>query len=63
MVVHNECDAERVGNEWRAQCERRHRYVVCLSVYLLVSNFAQRLPKGFARNFQGRLAMGQWTND
>jgi len=33
--------------------------VVCLSV----SNFAQKVPNGFAWNFQGRLAMGQWTND
>jgi len=31
---------------------------VCLSV----SNFARKLPNGFAWNFQGRLAMGQWTN-
>jgi len=29
--------------------------VVCLSV----SNLAQKLPNGYARNFQGRLAMGQ----
>jgi len=35
---------------------------VCLSVCLSVSNFAQKLPNGFAWNFQGRLAMGQWTN-
>jgi len=33
-------------------------FVVCLSV----SNFAQKLPNGFARNFPGRLAMGHWTN-
>jgi len=32
---------------------------VCLSV----SNFGQKLPNGFAWDFQGRLAMGQWTND
>ena len=32
---------------------------VCLSV----SNFAQKLPNGFAWNFQGTFAMGQWTND
>jgi len=31
-----------------------HVCVVCLSV----SNFAQTLPNGFARNFQGRLAIG-----
>jgi len=40
--------------------------VVCLSVYLsvylFVSNFAQKLPNRFAWNLQGRLAMGQWTN-
>jgi len=30
---------------------------VCLSV----GNFAQKLPNGFVWNFQGRLAMGQWT--
>jgi len=35
---------------------------VCLLVRLSVSNFAQKLPNGFAWNFQGRLAMGQWTN-
>ena len=32
-------------------------FSVCLSVI----NFAQKLRNGFARNFQGRLAMGQWT--
>jgi len=37
--------------------------VVCLFVCLFVSNFAQKLPNGFTWNFQGRLAMGQWTND
>jgi len=37
--------------------------VVCLSVCLSVSNFAQKLPNGFAWNFQGRLVMGQWTDD
>jgi len=32
----------------------------CLLVCLSVSNFAQNLPNGFARNFQqGRLTMGQ----
>jgi len=36
---------------------------VCLSVCLSVSNFVQKLPNGFAWNFKGRLAMGQWTND
>ena len=36
---------------------------VCLSVCLSVSNFAQKLPNGFAWNFQERLAMGQWTHD
>jgi len=36
--------------------------VVCLSVCLIVSNFAQKLPNGFAWNFQGRLAMGQRLN-
>jgi len=33
--------------------------VVCLSVCLSVSNFAQKLLNGFARNAQGRLAMGR----
>jgi len=37
--------------------------IVHLFVSLSVSNFAQKLPNGFAWNFQGRLAMGQWTND
>jgi len=36
---------------------------VCLFVCLFVSNFAQKLPNRFAWNFQGRLAVGQWTND
>jgi len=30
---------------------------------LSVSNFAEKLLNGFAWNFQGRLAIGQWTND
>jgi len=30
---------------------------------LFVSNFVQKLLNRFAWNFQGRLAMGQWTND
>jgi len=33
-----------------------------LSVCQTVSNFAQKLPNGFAWNFQGRLAMGQPIN-
>ena len=37
--------------------------IVCLCVCLSVSNFVQKLLSGFAWNFQGRLAMGQWTND
>jgi len=37
----------------------RHRLSVCLSI----SNFAQILVNGFAWNFQGRLAVSQWTND
>jgi len=36
---------------------------VFIIVCLFVSNFAQKLPNGFASNFQGRLAMDQWTND
>jgi len=32
--------------------------VVCLSVCLSLSNFAQKLPNGFAWNFQGRF---QWA--
>jgi len=36
---------------------------VCLFVCLSVSNFAQKLPNRFASNFQGRLAMGQSTNN
>ena len=35
---------------------------VCLFVCLSVSNFAQKLPNGFAWNFDGRLAMALWTN-
>ena len=35
----------------------------CLFVCLIVSNFVQKLPSGFAWNFQGSLVMGQWTND
>jgi len=35
----------------------------CLSVCLFVSNFTQKLPNGFAWNFQRRLAMCRWTND
>ena len=30
-----------------------------LFVFLSVSNFAQKLPNGFALNFQGKLAIGQ----
>jgi len=30
---------------------------------LFVSNFAQKLPNGFAWNFQGRFAISQGTND
>ena len=37
-------------------CNRRCLFA-CLSVS--VSNFAQKLPNGFERNFQRRLAMGQ----
>jgi len=33
---------------------------VCLSVCLFVSNFAQKLPNGFAWNFQRKLAVGHW---
>jgi len=33
--------------------------IVCLYVCLPVINFAQKLPNGFAQNFQGRLATGQ----
>jgi len=36
---------------------------VCLSVYLFVSSFAQKLPNGFAWKFLGRLAMSHWTTD
>ena len=39
---------------WRRLCFRR-----CLSVCLSVSNFAQKLPNGFAWNIQGRLANEQ----
>jgi len=43
---------------------RRLCFRCCLSVVCLsVSNFAQKLPNGFAWNFQGRPAPGQWTND
>ena len=41
----------------RRICNRR-----CLFVCLPVSSFAQKLPNGFAWNFQGRLAIGQRTN-
>ena len=46
-------------------CLRQGGYVivvVCRSVCLSVSNFAQKLPNGFARNFQKTLAMGHWTD-
>ena len=36
---------------------------VSLSVCLCVSNFAQKLVNGFAWNFQGKLAIGQWRDD
>jgi len=42
----------------RRICNRR-----CLSVCLSVSNFAQKLTNRFAWNIEGRLAIGQWTND
>jgi len=42
---------------------RRLCFCHCLSACLFVSNFAQKLPNGSAWNFQGRLTMGQWTND
>ena len=35
---------------------------VCLSVWLLAT-LRKNFPNGFAQNFQGRLAMGQGTND
>jgi len=38
---------------------RQGGYVLSVFVCLFVSNFAQKLPNGFARNFQGRLAMGK----
>jgi len=38
----------------QGECFRR-----CLSVCLVVSNFAGKLPNGFAWNFQGRLATDQ----
>ena len=34
--------------------------IVCLSVCLSVSNFAQKLPNGFARNFREDW---QWANE
>jgi len=37
--------------------------IVCLSVSLSVSNFAQKLLSGFAWSLQGRLPVGHWTND
>ena len=38
--------------------------VLCLSVCLFVwATLRKKLPNGFAWNFQGRLAMGQRTND
>ena len=43
-------------------CLRQGGYVIVV-VCLFVSNFAQKLPNGFAWNFQGRLAMSQWTYD
>ena len=46
-------------------CFRRCLFVclsVCRSVCLSVSNFAQKLPNGFAWNCQGRLANEQWLN-
>ena len=44
---------------WKYYYLRQGRYavvVVCLFVCLLAT--AQKLPNGFSRNFQGRLAMG-----
>jgi len=38
-------------------CNRLCCPFVCMSVCLSLSNFAQKLPNGFAWNFQGRLAM------
>jgi len=35
---------------------------ICNHRCFSVSNFEQKLANGFASNFQGRLAMGQWTN-
>jgi len=35
---------------------------VCLSLRLFASNFAQKVLNGFAWNFHGRVATGQWTN-
>jgi len=36
---------------------------ICNCHCLSISNFVQKLPNGFAWNFQGRLAMGPWTTD
>jgi len=56
--------AKNISSEKVLYCYyRRQGGYVFVLVCLLVSNFAQKLPKGFARNFQQRLAMGQPTKD
>jgi len=47
----------------RRLCNRLVCLFVCLSDCLSVSNFAQKLPNGFAWNFQGRSAMGHWVSE
>jgi len=42
---------------------KHHAGYVIVVVCLFVSNSAQKLPNAVARKFQGRLAMGWWTND
>jgi len=42
---------------------RQNNRTVIMVVCLSVSNFAQKLPNGFAWNYQGMLAVVQGTND
>jgi len=50
---------DHLGTPGHRAVKRLLLLLCCLSV----SNFVQKLMKGFAWNFQGRLAMGPWTND
>jgi len=34
-----------------------------MTVFFLLATLCKKRPDRFAWNFEGRLAMGQWTND